>query len=292
MEFLPHKRLMQRDEIFTLAEKFVDLGVTKIRLTGGEPLARKDFANIVSDLSRLRIELTLTTNAFLLHKHFDTLQESGIRSVNISLDTLQPDRFKKITRRDAYNKVWENINTAIQRGFRVKLNVVLLKDVNDDEVDDFVKLTENLPIHVRFIEFMPFHKNEWQAEKVIDHSEIIANLNASYPLFKLKDGKHDTDRKFGVLGHDGTVSFISTLSHPFCDHCNRLRLTADGKLKNCLFGAEEFDLLSPLRQGEDVESIIRLGVSKKYAQLGGQFTDYKSLHAEDLTNRSMIQIGG
>lgn len=289
---LPQAHLMQAGEIFDIAGTFVRLGVKKIRLTGGEPLVRKDFSDIVSGLSALNVKLTITTNGLLLDKYLDDLLRAGIRSVNISLDSLEKDKFRQITRRDAFDRVWSNILRCIAEGIHVKLNVVLQKGVNDGEINRFVELTRELPVHVRFIEFMPFHQNRWNSDKVITGAEAMAMIAPQYALYKLQDGKNDTDRKFGIMGHTGTLCFISTLTDSFCATCNRIRLTADGKLKNCLFGAEEFDVLGAHRKGEDISGVITAAIARKHQRLGGQFSDYREISPELLDNRSMIRIGG
>lgn len=289
---MPRAQLMQSGEIFDIAKTFVELGVKKIRLTGGEPLVRKDFSTIVSQLATLPVELVMTTNGLLLDQYLPTLQQCGMKSVNISLDTLQKDRFRQITQRDAFDRVWENILRCIDAGMRVKLNVVLMKDVNDDEVAGFLDITRELPVHVRFIEYMPFDQNGWNKDKVVGSDTVLKTLSEKYTLYKLQDGKNDTDKKFGIFGHKGTICFISTMTDSFCGTCNRIRLTADGKVKNCLFGAEEFDILGALRGGEDVTQIIRTAIDRKHARTGGQFTDYAHIQPEQLENRSMIKIGG
>ena len=292
-EFTPASRLMQSHEIETLTKIFVDLGVTKIRLTGGEPLVRKDAKEIILALSKLPVKLTLTTNATRLRDFSDTLERAGIRSLNISLDTLQPDKFQLITRRDQFKQVYDNIRLMIQKGFHVKVNMVVMKGLNENEINDFVEWTRYEPVHVRFIEFMPFTGNRWTSNKVFSFHEMLELIESKYEIIKLQDEKHDTAKGFQVLGHKGTFAVISTMSENFCGTCNRMRLTADGKLKNCLFSRSETDLLTALRNGEDVVPLIHQSIRSKAKELGGQFTpDFEHLHAEDINNRSMITIGG
>jgi len=292
-EFTPASRLMQSHEIETLAKIFVDLGVTKIRLTGGEPLVRKDAKEIILGLSKLPVKLTLTTNATRLQDFSDTLAQAGIRSLNISLDTLQSDKFQLITRRDQFKQVYDNIRLMIQRGFHVKVNMVVMKGLNENEINDFVEWTRYEPVHVRFIEFMPFTGNRWTSNKVFSYHEMLELIETKYEIIKLQDEKHDTAKGYQVPGHKGTFAVISTMSENFCSTCNRMRLTADGKLKNCLFSRAETDLLTALRNGEDVVPLIHQNIRSKAKELGGQFTpDFEHLHAEDINNRSMITIGG
>lgn len=292
-EFTPASRLMQADEIEALAKIFVDLGVNKIRLTGGEPLVRKDAKNIILALSKLPVKLTLTTNATRLHEFIDTLEQSNIKSLNISLDTLQPEKFNLITRRNQFQLVYDNIHLMMNRGFHVKVNMVVMKGLNENELNDFVEWTKYKPVHVRFIEFMPFTGNHWTSNKVFTMQQMLEIIKDKYETVRLKDEKHDTAKGYHVPGHKGTFSVISTMSANFCSDCNRIRLTADGKMKNCLFSKEETDLLTAFRRGEDVTPLIYQSIQSKAKELGGQFTaDFEHLHAEDINNRSMITIGG
>ena len=292
-EFTPASRLMQADEIIALAKIFVNLGVNKIRLTGGEPLVRKDAADIIMALSQLPVTLTITTNGTRLHEYAEVLQQAKISSLNISLDTLQPEKFQLITRRDQFKTVYDNIQLMISKNFQVKVNVVVMKGLNDNEINDFIEWTKDTPVDVRFIEFMPFNGNRWTSNKVFTLQQIVKVIEEKYSCIPLKNEKNDTAKKYMVPGHAGTFAVISTMSANFCGNCNRMRLTADGKMKNCLFSKEETDLLSALRKGEDVVPLIHQSIYAKAKELGGQFTaDFEHLHAEDIHNRSMITIGG
>ncbi len=292
-EFTPASRLMQLHEIEALAKIFVDLGVNKIRLTGGEPLVRKDAKDIILALAKLPVKLTLTTNATRLHEFVDTLEEANIKSLNISLDTLRPEKFNLITRRDQFKLVYDNIHLLMSKGFHVKVNMVVMKGLNENELLDFVEWTKYDPVHVRFIEFMPFTGNRWTSNKVFTMLQMLQVIEEKYEVVRLQDEKHDTAKGYKVPGHKGTFAVISTMSANFCGDCNRMRLTADGKLKNCLFSKEETDLLTAFRKGKDVISLIHQSIQSKAKELGGQFTpDFEHLHAEDINNRSMITIGG
>ena len=292
-EFTPPQRLMQLHEIVTLSEIFVANGVNKIRLTGGEPLVRKDAGEIILALSKLPVKLTMTTNATRLHDFADLLEEAKMHSLNISLDTLQADKFNLITRRNQFDTVYNNILMMIDRGFHVKVNVVVMNGMNDGEINDFVAWTKDLPVHVRFIEFMPFSGNRWTSNKVFTWEQIMEVIEEKYVVERLEGDVHDTAKKYSIPGHKGSFAVISTMTAPFCSGCNRIRLTADGKIKNCLFSKQESDLLTALRQGQDVEPLIRANIMAKEKALGGQFTtDFSHLHAEDIHNRSMITIGG
>lgn len=293
MHFHPEDHLMQPDEIYALAKIFTGLGVNKIRLTGGEPLVRKDAKKIIAMLGSLGTELSITTNALLVDRYIDTLQQAHIHSLNISLDTLDADKFAMITRRNGFKTVWRNMHLLLDAGFHVKVNCVVMRGVNDCELQDFVRLTKDLPLHIRFIEFMPFAGNHWQDNKVFTYGEMLDAIAAEFEFIKIKDAAHDTARKYKVLNHSGTFAVISTMSAPFCGSCNRMRLTADGKMKNCLFSTTETDLLSALRKGEDVVQLIRQNILDKKEMLGGQFTpQYHEIDTGEIKNRSMISIGG
>ena len=291
--FTPASQLMQVDEIEKLAKIFVANGVNKIRLTGGEPLVRKDAADIITALSKLPVTLTITTNGTRLHEFVEVLEQANVRSLNISLDTLQAEKFQLLTRRNQFDVVMKNIELLLSKKFHVKINVVAMKGFNENEINDFIEWTKHIPVHVRFIEFMPFSGNRWTSNKVFTLQQILNVIEEKYSFIRLKDEKHDTAKKYMVPGHAGTFAIISTMSANFCGDCNRMRLTADGKMKNCLFSKEETDLLSALRKGEAVLPLIQQSISSKAKELGGQFTpDFEHIHAEDINNRSMITIGG
>lgn len=291
--FMPQQRLMQADEILQLAKIFVAQGVNKIRLTGGEPLVRKDAAAIIRSLGELGVELTITTNGTRVHHFIEDLVAAGVRSVNISLDTLQEETFTILTRRNQFRVVKDNIRLLLDRGFTVKVNVVVVKGLNDREILDFIAWTQDEPVHIRFIEFMPFDGNKWQSDKLVTWKEILEIAQTRYTIQPLENAAHDTCKKYRVDGHTGTFAVISTMSAPFCSSCNRIRLTADGKIKNCLFSEEETDLLQALRTGEEVLPLIEKSILSKHKELGGQFSkDFTTIDTSHLHNRSMIAIGG
>ncbi|WP_416446597.1 GTP 3',8-cyclase MoaA [Leeuwenhoekiella sp. A16] len=292
----PRPELMTTDELFAIAKIFADNGVSKIRLTGGEPLVRKDFSVLLQKLSTLDVKLSITTNAILVDRFMDDFKKYGLNDINVSLDSLQEEKFKFITRRDQFKKAYENIFLLIENGFNVKMNVVLMKDFNEDEIVDFIKLTQTLPISIRFIEFMPFDGNKWNKNKLVTQQEILEKADAyfgSENYAQLENEKNFTSRNFQVKGFKGNFGIISSVSNPFCDSCNRIRLTANGKIKNCLFSNKETDLLSAYRNNESVEELIFSSIYKKKAVRSGMDT-FEKLNNPDLhnNNRSMITIGG
>ena len=174
----PRPHLMTEDEIVSIAQTFVDLGVTKIRLTGGEPLVRKEAHGIIERLGQLGVQLTLTTNGLLVHDFISTFKKAGIKALNVSIDSLQKEKYKAITRRDSFNQLWNNIELLQQNDFQVKLNVVLIKGFNDNEILDFIALTKAQKLQIRFIEFMPFDGNQWNKEKLVSYAEIIEQVHS------------------------------------------------------------------------------------------------------------------
>ena len=296
VQLSPRSHLMTYEEIYSIAKTFVEHGVTKIRLTGGEPLIRKDIPIILEKLASLPVALSITSNAVIIDKFIDTLKLHGVNSINVSLDSLDREKFKEITRRDEFEKVYRNILLLVSEGFKVKVNAVLIKGFNENEIIDFIHLTKNLPVCIRFIEFMPFDGNKWDMQKMVSYKEVMDIVNASFSekeIERLEDAPNDTSKNYKIKGYKGSFAIISSVTNPFCDSCNRLRLTAHGQLKNCLFSASESDLLTTLRAGKSIEPIIQKAVAAKFKVRGGMDTLKKlqepKLHSQ---NRSMITIGG
>ncbi|GGA81882.1 GTP 3',8-cyclase [Flavobacterium palustre] len=292
----PKKELMTADEVFAIAQTFVNNGVNKIRLTGGEPLLRKDFPEIIEKLAQLETEISITTNGILIDRHIEVLKLFKVKKINLSLDTLVPSKFNTITLRNQFEKVIDNLHLLLNNDFKVKVNVVLIKGFNDNEIIDFINLTESLPISIRFIEFMPFAGNQWDRSKMVSQTEILDQLSTHFSesnLEKLQDEKNFTAREFKIKNYLGSFGIISSITNPFCDGCNRIRLTANGKIKNCLFSNSETDLLTAYRNGEAIESIITTAIRNKKKVRAGMTTiedvDNPVLNQD---NRSMIAIGG
>nr|XP_015092963.1 molybdenum cofactor biosynthesis protein 1 isoform X3 [Vicugna pacos] len=287
----PKADLLTTEEILTLARLFVKEGVDKIRLTGGEPLIRPDVVNIVAQLRQLEGLRTIgiTTNGINLARLLPQLQKAGLSAVNISLDTLVPAKFEFIVRRKGFHKVMEGIHKAIELGYSpVKVNCVVMRGLNEDELLDFVALTKGLPLDVRFIEYMPFDGNKWNFKKMVSYKEMLDTLQQRWPeLEKLPEEESSTAKAFKIPGFQGQVSFITSMSEHFCGTCNRLRITADGNLKVCLFGNSEVSLRDHLRAGaseEELLSIIGAAVGRKKRQHAGMF------NISQMKNRPMILI--
>lgn len=295
IQLSPKEHIMTYEEIYTIAKEFVDLGVTKIRLTGGEPLVRKDAASIIEKLASLPIELTLTTNGVIVDRFIDLFKKCGIKNLNVSLDSLNPNKNKEVTRRSYFDKVYQNILLLVKEGFKVKVNCVLMKGFNDNEIIDFINLGKEYPLHIRFIEFMPFDGNRWNMDKMVSLQEILSKVNATFTqdkIKKLKDAPNDTTKSYQIKGYQGTFAIISSVTNPFCNGCNRIRLTANGQIKNCLFSATESDLLTPLRSGKPIYSIIEKAIQAKFKIRSGMDTLDKFKDTDGHNNRSMIAIGG
>ena len=291
--FFANTPRMTVNEIDQIVSVFVKSGVKKIRLTGGEPLVRKDAKEIIKCISKYLIELAITTNGVFIDEFIETFKEAGLKSVNVSLDSLNREQYSSITQRDQFNRVIDNIHFLLATGFHVKVNVVVMKNVNDSEVLDFIQWTKDFPVHVRFIEFMPFEGNKWSSEQVFSHQQILNTISSKYHFIKLLNEENDTAKKYFVPKHQGSFAIISTMTEPFCSGCNRMRLTADGKMYNCLFSKTETDLLTSLRQGKDIEPLIRQCVQDKSFMLGGnsENKDWENQTTE-AQKRSMISIGG
>lgn len=292
----PAEHLLKTSELLKLTKIFCKGGVDKIRLTGGEPLLRSDLADIIAalkDFSSVK-QIGMTTNGVTLSKHISNLHKVGLTHVNISLDTLDPIKFQKLTRRNAFQKVWKSIETAcnvLPEG-RVKINVVVMRGCNDEEIQDFCFLTKQLPVDVRFIEYMPFFDNGWKTGLFVSYKEM---LESTLSLKRIEDGPNDTTKWWKLPNSSrGRIGFITSMSQHFCGTCNRLRLTADGKIKACLFGSSEISLRDALRDAslnqEDLTKLIHYAVQRKTFALGGHGSAQGIAEAND--NRPMTLIGG
>lgn len=287
----PRSQFMTNEEITSIAKVFVSLGIKKIRLTGGEPLIRNGVENILTELAKLRVELAVTTNGILIDKFVDRFKILGIKSINVSLDSLRREKFNAITRRELFDVVFANINTLLNENFHVKVNMVALKGVNDDEVEDFIQWTNDKNIHVRFIEFMPFKGNRWDWSKGVSSAELLSRIRVRFGnnIVRISDRENDTSKNFSIRGYKGTFAIISAVTEPFCTACNRLRLTADGHLKNCLFSESETDLLSAMRKGQDIIPLI-MDVVKSKKAVRGRMAPLEGFGK--ITKRAMVAIGG
>ena len=292
MQWQPRDELLTFEEIERLATIFVRMGVRKIRLTGGEPTVRKGLVDLVGKLSTLEgvEEVCMTTNAYKLAELAAPLRAAGMNSLNISLDSLHPEKFAKITQRDVFSKVMAGIDAAVTVGFdRIKINVVVMEGENDTELVDFVGFCSERKIELRFIEFMPFHGNEWEESKVFSVARMMELLSKQYELVPATSEPSAVATEFIAEPVGVRVGFIGSMTEPFCDTCNRVRLTADGQVKNCLFDKREVKLRDLMRAGgtdAEIEAEIRGAVMNKWRG----HPHMSQLKMVD--NRPMVAIGG
>ncbi|KAL4752474.1 hypothetical protein BDW72DRAFT_68360 [Aspergillus terricola var. indicus] len=261
----PPAHLLTSPEIVYLSSLFVSQGVTKIRLTGGEPTVRKDIVPLMQSIGELRRhglrELCLTTNGISLHRKLEPMVEAGLTGVNLSLDTLDPFQFQIMTRRKGFEAVMKSIDriqelNKMGAGIKLKINCVVMRGLNEREIIPFVEMGRDSPIEVRFIEYMPFDGNKWSQGKMVSYQEMLALIREKYPtLEKVVDHKNDTSKTYRIPGFQGRVGFITSMTHNFCGTCNRLRITCDGNLKVCLFGNSEVSLRDIIRQQNNGEPI-------------------------------------
>lgn len=294
-DFLPRQEILSFEEIDKLARLFVRLGVRKIRLTGGEPLVRKDLVELVQMLVAIPgvEDIGLTTNGLQLADQAQPLYRAGLRRLNVSLDALDPIRFRKFTRREGYEAVRKGIEVAQQVGFTpIKINAVSVKGLTEQEIVPFAHLARETGLEVRFIEYMPLDaENLWERERVLFAADILARLSSEImPLIpRNSEQSHSPATEFQFADGIGTISVIASVSQPFCESCNRLRLTADGKMRNCLFSLEETDLRALIRGNATDEQIVQAILSCVHAKKEGHEINTSRFLQPD---RPMHSIGG
>ena len=292
MHWLPRAEILTFEEIERVARVFVErFGITSVRLTGGEPTVRAQVTNLVARLARLPVELSMTTNGSTLSHLARPLREAGLHRVTISCDSLRPERFAAITGRDALAQVLAGVEAAREAGLEpVKLNAVLMRGVNDDEVVDLARFGRDHRVTVRFIEFMPLDgAGEWRADRVVPAGEIVAKVGKVFPVEPVRGRGHEPAERYHYLDGAGELGVVASVTRPFCNNCDRVRLTAEGALRSCLFSVLEKDLRAILRSGgsdDDLSAAIESEVAAKWAG-----------HAIGKVNfvrpaRSMSQIGG
>jgi cyclic pyranopterin phosphate synthase len=295
LPWLPNEKVMSFDEIERLARLFVALGIREIRLTGGEPTLRAGLPDLVRRLAAIEglEDLSLTTNGFLLKKLAGPLAEAGLRRVNVSLDSLDRARFAQLTRRDALDRVLEGLREVERYPtlWPIKVNAVTMPGMSEDDILDFCELARSRAYVVRFLEYMPLDADgNWDLTQVLPGATVLDIIRRYFPLEPVETEPGSTSRRWRFADGKGEIGFVNPVTEPFCAECNRLRLTADGQLRTCLFSTGDWDLLGPLRAGasdDDLASIIRDAVSRKEKKHrineGAAFVR---------PNRSMSQIGG
>ncbi len=293
-QHVAHESILSYEEILRLVRISSSMGVKKYRITGGEPLVRRGIIELIGEINKIKgVETTFTTNGLLLEEKAEELKRAGVKRLNISIDSLKNKKFEEITKTGSLEKVLKGVDKAYETGFDpIKLNFVVMKGINDDELFDFVRLAENKPYHVRFIEFMPMKKNGWGKEKFIPSEKIEDMVRKE---FRLRDDPSEDEgspsRNYLVDGFAGKVGFISPVSRHFCDSCNRIRLTSDGHLKSCLLRKGEVDIKSIMRDGSDDDVIREVLAKAVMLKPSGHMLD-EDIEEGHEAHLTMTQIGG
>ena len=291
---ISHGAILTYEEILRIVRVFAAEGISKVRLTGGEPLVRKGIVDFISRLSQIEEikDLSLTTNGILLKEYARDLKRAGLKRINVSLDSLTKERFFQITRRDEYERVWNGIEEALRVGFSpIKINMVAIKGLNDDEIESFARLTLHLPLTVRFIEYMPSgNGEEWKESDILTIPRIKDRLERVGPLTPVPPDQWDgPSKRFKIEGAIGEIGLIGAVSSHFCSDCNRLRLTPDGKIRTCLFSDDEIDVREILRNGgtdQDLKERLLVALRTKPER------HHINSHQFKKCQRNMSSIGG
>lgn len=298
-----HQSILSYEEIIRVVEIAAGLGVRKVRITGGEPLTRNNIPFLISSIKKIRgiDDLSMTTNGVFLEKYAAVIADSGLNRINISIDSFKPERYAEITRGGDLNTVMRGLSAAVAAGLKpIKINMVPIRGVNDDEITDFARLTLRSDYQVRFIELMPSGSMDfWDPDKYITTDEMRVKIEKIGPLAPVRIRRNGPSKYFRLQGASGVVGFISAITHHFCGDCNRLRLTSDGKLRPCLFSESEIDLRSALRNGapdKEIERLLRLSIQVKPEghDIEGQRPDLLGKIKDDRRqiSRPMSKIGG
>lgn len=295
LDWLSRKELMTDEEMLRICSVFTEMGVDKIRITGGEPFIRKNFISLLENIAHLNglDQLTITTNGLLTEPHVPKLKELGITSVNLSLDTLDKDRFFAITRRNSLDKVLKTIDTLLQNEIHVKINAVVMENSNIEDLIPLAKLTEDLNIDVRFIEEMPFNGGSHETSLEWNFIRILEHLKGHFPsIVKINDPKHSTSYNYKIPGFKGDIGIIAAYTRSFCGDCNRIRITPSGVMRTCLYDAGTLNLKDAMREGktdEELKQLIELAIQNKPKD--GWEAEKFNL-TEQQSHQSMATIGG
>lgn len=295
MPWLPKREILTYEEILRLARIFIGLGVHTVRLTGGEPLMRQDIDVLIAGLIRLDpdLDLSMTTNGFFLADKAEKLAQAGLKRINVSLDSLQPERFERMVRRDGQLvfRILDGMRRAREVGLSpIKVNCVVMRGYNDDELLDFVRLGREKEYQVRFIEYMPLDaQGEWTMPTVVSGAEILNRIDAAYPVIRASGNGSEPATVYRFADGRGSIGVIASVTEPFCDHCNRVRITADGHLRTCLFSVTEHDLKGLMRSGATDDELADCIVAAVWKKEAGH-----KINQPDFVkpNRSMSAIGG
>jgi len=294
VEFMHRDKLLTFEEITRIVQIASGMGICRLRLTGGEPLMRKDLPVLIRMLAEVEgiEDIAMTTNAFFLKEHAETLKEAGLQRLNISLDALDPEKFRHVNRKDCLNEVLEGIKIAADVGFKsIKINAVAIRNFSETEIMRLVEMGRSDGFEIRFIEFMPLDSDQtWERDKVLFGHEIVDFIRKKYELIPVENSLEiGPASEYNFADGKGRVGIITAVSNPFCDHCNRIRITANGKLRTCLFSTHETDLKELIRGGasdEDIIKTIRGAVLNKEPGHKINLDDFERPH------RAMHAIGG
>jgi cyclic pyranopterin phosphate synthase len=295
LPWLPKREILTYEEILRLAQVFIGLGVRTVRLTGGEPLMRQDIDVLIEGLTRLDpdLDLSMTTNGFFLTEKVERLAAAGLKRINVSLDSLTPERFERMARRDGQLvfKILDGMRRARQIGLSpIKVNCVVMRGYNDDELTDFVRVGRAEGFQVRFIEYMPLDaQGEWSMQTVVPGAEILDRIDAAFPLTRERGNHSEPATVYQFADGHGSIGVIASVTEPFCDHCNRIRITADGHLRTCLFSLSEHNLKGLLRSGATDEELADFIVAAVWKKETGHKINQPDFIKPD---RSMSVIGG
>ena len=294
VEFMDRGNLLTFEELVRVVRVVAGMGIHRIRLTGGEPLMRKDLPDLIRMIAGVEgiDDVAMTTNAFFLKEHARVLQDAGLRRLNISLDALDPEKFKHVNRRDCLNEVMDGLGEAARAGFKsIKINAVAIRNFSESEIMKLIELGRSEGFEIRFIEFMPLDADRvWEREKVLFGAEILDIIREKYELVPIEDSREiGPASEYRFADGKGKIGIITAVSNPFCDHCNRIRLTADGKLRTCLFSTNEHDLKTLIRSGaKDAEISETIHQAVQIKEPGHKI----NLDGFEQPRRAMHAIGG
>ncbi|WP_407506102.1 GTP 3',8-cyclase MoaA [Elizabethkingia miricola] len=295
LSWIKQKELMTDEEIIRICSVFTELGINKIRITGGEPFVRKNCINLIEQLSQLQglDDLSITTNGLLTQEYIPRLKSFGVKSVNLSLDTLDPDRFFSITRRKSFDKVMNTLDSLIQHQIKVKINAVVMEDHNIDDIIPLVSLTRELPVDVRFIEEMPFNGTNAEVSLKWNYTRILDHIKTYFPgIEKIQDPKSSTSYNYKIPDYTGDIGIIAAYTRSFCGDCNRIRITPAGELRTCLYSNDGINLKDLLRKGKTDQELKDIIINSIQHKPKDGWAAEKLNITSSLIHQSMATIGG
>jgi cyclic pyranopterin phosphate synthase len=291
MTFAQKQTLLSYEELLSLADIMGSVGINKVRITGGEPFVRADLMSFLKELSTKSYldKISITSNLTLIQPHLDELEKIGIKDVNVSLDSLNKENFRAITRRDEFTKVESALHEMIDRNFNIKINCVVMAGVNEDQIIPMLNLAKEKPVSVRFLEEMPFNGSGVELPKTISYQQILSEIEKKFTFTKMLDEPSSTSQNYEIDGFAGSFGVIPSFSRTFCGECNRLRLSSTGEIRTCLYGQNQLNLRDMLRDGEKKESIQTALLN---AVLNKPKDGFAAADENEKTYLSMTKLGG